>query len=172
MSEPYRDIETRNTWFVKHGMSGTKIYKTWHNMRSRCNNPKASKYYLYGGKGIQVCKEWEENFGSFYEWSLENGYEEGLTIDRIDGNKDYCPENCRWVTYKVQANNTTQNHYLEFNGEKHNLAEWAEIVGLSKKCLSERIRRGWTVERALTTKTIRVDNFGNYMKEWNKSHDN
>ena len=73
---------------------------------------------------------------------------------------------------KSADNNTTQNHYLEFNGEKHNLAEWAEIVGLSKKCLSERIRRGWTVERALTTKTIRVDNFGNYMKEWNKSHDN
>lgn len=161
-------MRTRNHWQVKHGMAGTRIYKTWQNMKSRCNNPNASKYYLYGGKGIKVCNEWNDDFNIFYEWATNNGYTDDLTLDRVDGNKDYCPENCRWATYKQQANNTTQNHLLSFNGETHSIYEWAEMVGLSKKCLSERIRRGWTIERALTTPTIRFENFGNFIKERKK----
>lgn len=161
-------METRNHWQVKHGMYKTRIYSIWRNMRQRCNNPNASKYHLYGGKGIQVCSEWQTDFMNFYEWAMDNGYSDELTLDRINGNKDYCPKNCRWATYKQQNNNTTQNHLLTFKGETHSIHEWAEIVGLSKKCLSERIRRGWTTERALTTPTVRIKNFGNFIKERKK----
>lgn len=168
MNKPIREIETKTHWFVKHGMSGTRIYKTWNNMRSRCNNPKATKYYLYGGKGIEVCKEWKESFESFYYWSMENGYQENLSIDRIDGEEDYSPSNCRWATNKEQANNTTQNHYLTFKGETHNVTQWAELIGVTPKCLSTRIERGWTVERALKTSTINIENFGNFIKERKK----
>ncbi|STP30711.1 Uncharacterised protein [Enterococcus durans] len=161
----YRQLDTRNTWQIKHGMSGTRIYKTWHNIRSRCKNPNASKYENYGGKGITICEEWDSSFENFYEWAMENGYEEGLTIDRIDATGNYEPGNCRWATYKEQNNHLSTNHLITFKGETHNITEWAEIVGLSKKCLSERIRRGWEVERALTTSKIDMSNFGNYMKE-------
>jgi hypothetical protein len=148
-----------------HGLSKHKLYKAWHNMRSRCKNPNASKYYLYGGKGIFVCDEWDNDFLNFYNWSMENGWREGLTLDRIDGNKNYCPDNCRWATYKQQNNNTTQNRWITFNGKRHNVTQWAKIVGLSEKCLSERIRRKWSIERALTTPTIRFENFGKYVQE-------
>ncbi|EOX2763179.1 hypothetical protein ACPE41_000026 [Enterococcus hirae] len=73
----YRQLDTRNKWLIKHGMSGTRIYKTWHNIRSRCKNPNASKYENYGGKGITICEEWDSSFENFYEWAMENGYEEG-----------------------------------------------------------------------------------------------
>lgn len=147
-------LQTRNTWFVKHGMAGTKIYKTWHNIKSRCKNPKASKYENYGGKGIGVCAEWDSNFEAFLEWSNANGYKEGLTIDRIDGSKGYSPDNCRWVDYKTQNNNTSQNHLLTYQGKTLNITQWAEELGISQKMLSERIRRGWTTERALGTAKI------------------
>jgi len=149
-----------------HGKHNTRIYKTWQNMKSRCNNPKTSKYHIYGGKGIKVCDEWLNSFQKFYEWGMANGYTNKLTLDRIDGNEDYQPENCRWATYKEQNNNTTQNHSITFNGETHNLCQWPEIIGVSNKCLSERIRRNWSIERALTTPTIDNHNFGDYMKEW------
>lgn len=138
---------------ARHGQAGTKIYKTWGNIKSRCNNPNATKYYIYGGKGIKICEEWIK-FENFYEWSLKNGYKEGLTIDRINGNGNYEPSNCRWVTYKVQSNNTTQNHLLTFNGETLNISQWAEKLKVNSKMLGERIRRGWSVERALTTPKI------------------
>lgn len=131
-------------------------------MKNRCNNPKASKYYLYGGKGIKVCEEWENNFMSFYEWANQNGYKEGLTIDRIDSDKGYYPENCRWATYKEQNSHLKHTEkekiqpcIIEFNGEKMNLSEWANKLGLKPKTLHARYERGWSVERMLTTPTIK-----------------
>ena len=137
-------------------------------MRGRCKNPKASKYELYGGKGIKVCNEWDNSFVSFYDWSINNGWTKGLTIDRIDGNKNYEPNNCRWVGYKIQNNNTTQNRKITFEGKTMNLTQWAEYLGIDKKMLSERIRRNWTIERALTTPNIKKDgyNFGEYIKNF------
>lgn len=170
-AKPIQEQETRNPHFLKHGLSHTRIYKIWRNMRSRCENPNATKYHLYGGKGIKVCEVWAQDFTEFYEWSMRNGYQEHLTIDRIDGNDDYKPSNCRWVDFKTQSNNTSSTRYLTYNGLTLPLSQWADKVGLKHKTLSERIRRGWSVERALTTPKIDIKNFGNYVKEWKEKND-
>lgn len=138
---------------TKHGMAGTRIYKTWHNMKSRCNNPNATKYEIYGGKGIRVCDEWLV-FENFYKWAVSNGYEEGLSIDRIDGCKDYEPNNCRWVDYKMQNNNTSQNHLITYKDRTQNLTQWAEELGIDANTLGTRISRGWGIEKAITTPVI------------------
>lgn len=94
----------------------------------------------------------------FEKWAIENGYAENLTIDRKDNDKGYCPDNCRWATKKEQNLNTRQNHYLTFNGETKSLAEWADITGIKRRILSDRINKlGWSAEKALTTK-VRVQN--------------
>lgn len=155
---------------TKHGLSKHLLYKTWHNMRGRCKNKKASKYELYGGKGIKVCNEWDNSFISFYEWSLNNGWEKGLTIERLDSNKNYEPSNCIWATYKTQNNNTSQNHLITFNGKTMNITQWAKELNISKKMLSERIRRKWSIERAFSTPNVKANgyNFGEYIKIFKK----
>jgi hypothetical protein len=134
----------------KHGFAGTRIYKMWQNMKSRCYNKNASKYYLYGGKGIAVCNDWKNDFMSFYIWAKENGYDDSLTIDRIDANKGYSPENCKFATYKEQNNHTTQTHFITYMGLTMGIQAWADYLNVSVKMLSERIRRGWSIERAFT----------------------
>lgn len=132
-----------------HGMTGTRLYRIWSTMKSRCLNPNTDYYYLYGGKGISVCDEWRNNFDSFFKWSIEHGYDDSLTIDRMDSNKDYCPENCRWVTFKEQANNTSRNHLLEYNGDLYTLAELSELVNVPYAILKHRIYDGMSVRSAI-----------------------
>lgn len=128
-----------------------KLRNVWRNMKRRCENPKAKGYKHYGEKGISVCNEWKD-FNVFLCWSLENGYQEGLTIDRIDSNKDYCPENCRWANRKVQNNNTSRNHLLTYNGKTQSIALWADEMNLPYSTLKTRIdKHKWDVERALLT---------------------
>ena len=138
----------RNT---RHGMRQTRIYNIWGLMVSRCTNPNTPCYNRYGGRGIELCSEWRDNFQAFYDWSIQNGYNDNLTIDRINNDKGYSPSNCRWTTRKVQANNTRRNHYLTYNGEKHTLAEWASAIGINPDTLARRISRGWDTEKAITT---------------------
>ena len=118
----------------KHGLSKTRLYHSWNAMMQRCNNPKDKRYANYGGRGISVCKEWQD-FMTFRDWALSNGYASDLSIDRIDVNGNYCPENCRWATRIEQANNTTRNHYVTYNGETHTVAEWARLLGIDQSSL-------------------------------------
>lgn len=119
-------------------------------MKQRCENPKCKMYPWYGGRGIKVCEDWQD-IKVFREWALRNGYRIGLTIDRIDVNGNYEPSNCRWISQAEQMNNTRSNIWLEYNGELHNITQWAEIIGMKPKTLQARITNlGWSVERALT----------------------
>lgn len=146
---------------VKHGCEKTKLYNVWHNMKSRCYNPTSAPFKDYGGRGITVCEEWRNDFIPFRDWSFSNGYAEGLSLDRIDNDGPYSPENCRWVSMKEQCNNRRNNHFLNYNGETHTLASWAELKGMSPATLRRRIFvHGWSIEKALNT-PVRKWNFKN-----------
>lgn len=123
------------------------IYKM---MKHRCLDPKYDKYKYYGERGIGICGDWARSYYYFEKWALENGYENGLTLDRIDNNKGYSPRNCRWVSMKEQANNKSSNHMLTFNGKTQSIQKWADELNISASMLYHRMHDGWTVERALT----------------------
>ena len=146
---------------VKHGLSNTRLHKIWHSMYCRCYYKSTNQYKNYGGRGIKVCEEWKhmQGFINFYNWAISNGYKETLTLDRIDNNKGYCPSNCRWITPKEQSNNRRNNVYYTFNGETKTSKQWCELYNISPTTLSDRLKRGWTLEQALTISTI-----GNHRK--------
>ena len=138
----------------KHNLTRTRLYRIWRDMRCRCNNPKTRGYNRYGGRGIAVCNEWKNknDFMNFYEWAISNGYQEDLTIDRIDNNGNYEPNNCRWVTMEEQSQNTSKVINITYNNETHSLSKWARITGISRNTLYARYKSGWSVEAMLTTK--------------------
>jgi hypothetical protein len=189
---------------LKHGLSRTRLYHIWQTARNRCHNPNTPAYKNYGSRGIFMCDEWRNNFLSFYKWANNNWYEEHLTIERIDNDGPYSPENCRWATSFEQANNKQRSKYLTykgetktliswarflninetviwrrlyvycwsiektfetpvahpskkrtkevtFNGESKSMAEWGRVTGIRGDVIAERLRRGWSIERALTT---------------------
>ena len=133
--------ENRLEVVTKHGMFGTKIYRLWCSIKNRCNLKNNPSYKWYGGKGIKVCEEWSNDFMSFYKWVIENGYKEGLSIDRIDSNKDYCPENCRFVELEEQQRNKCNNVKFTYQGMTKCIAEWARFFGISDPTLRSRIER-------------------------------
>ena len=137
----------------KHGMSGTRLHHIWKSMKQRCFDSNCINYKKYGAKGISICEEWK-NFEYFANWSIANGYSDGLTIDRIDASGNYEPSNCRWVSYKVQANNRSSNRYIEMNGISHTLAEWSDITGIKLSTIHARLKRGWNPEKTLTIEPI------------------
>lgn len=135
---------------VKHGLAGTPLYKAWHGMISRCENPLDSSYLDYGGRGITVCHEWHDR-DTFIAWAKRNGWRKGLQIDRKDNNRGYSPDNCRFVTAKVNQRNTRLTRMITFNGETRSMSEWAEHLGIDYYTLSTRINTlKWSIERALT----------------------
>ena len=107
-------------------------------------------YSDYGGRGVRMCNEWRTNLFAFYEWAVLSGYKRGLTIERVDVNGSYCPENCCWVTRVAQANNRRNNIIISFNGETHNLKWWANQTGLYYGTLYNRIKKGWDLSKALS----------------------
>ena len=154
----YAAIKKANT---KHGCADKeRLYVIWLRMRQRCNNPTDQKYSDYGGRGISVCREWNEDYGAFKAWALANGYDDSLTIDREDNDGNYCPENCRWATRRQQANNRRTNHHLTLNGETKTLSEWEDATGINSLTILRRVRQGWSVTDALTTPVRRHKPYG------------
>ena len=145
------NAETKTT----HGMRYTRLYKEWRSMKNRCYCDSWEDYGNYGGRGIVVCPEWRDNFEAFRDWALVNGYQDNLTLDRVNVNGNYEPSNCRWATRKQQANNTRRSLYLEYNGEVKTAKEWADALGLNYNTLYSRITtKGWSIEKALTTPPV------------------
>lgn len=142
---------------TKHHLTNTRLFKIWRGMIDRCYY-KTHKYYKnYGGRGIDICKEWKDDFKSFYDWAIKNGYNENAkrgkcTIDRIDNNKGYFPENCRWVDMYVQQNNTRKTKKVWYNNVNITLEELSKLCGISKSILYKRLYKGWSIERATTQK--------------------
>lgn len=159
------------------------IYKA---MKQRCDNPKNRDYKDYGGRGIKVCNEWTnpefakgiigcntKGWLTFKEWALSNGYQDGLTIDRIDVNKGYCPSNCRWVSTKVQHNNTRRNIYITYKGKTQTLAQWCEELDISYNRTYKRIyEHGWNPKKAFEIEELRHERIITYkektqnLKDW------
>lgn len=148
--------------------SRTRLYNIWKMMRKRCRCETRSDYKYYGGKGIKVCEEWnnpEYGFEVFRFWAMRNGYKDYLTIDRLDTNGDYCPENCRWVTMRAQAYNRTNTvnyenapidprmRTLTYKGETRTIPQWAKVTGINERTLRKRLKLGWTVRETLERPT-------------------
>lgn len=139
--------------YQSHGMRNTTEYQIWIDMKRRCSDKRRSRYKDYGGRGIKVCKRWMVFLNFFNDMGKRPSKKHQL--DRIDNSKDYSPENCRWATTKEQSLNTRSNVYLEHNGIKLTLYEWAEKLGLKYTTLYSRYKRGWETERILTSKLER-----------------
>lgn len=138
----------KNDYNRTHGGKGTRLYEIWRHMRYRCENPKNQAYEHYGARGISVCEEWHD-FVSFREWAIQNGYNDTLSIDRINNDKGYSPDNCRWADARTQMNNRNMCHKIEFMGEKLTISQWAKRLGISRSTLHNRLDRGWSIEDAL-----------------------
>lgn len=138
-----------------HGKSKSRLYEVWSSMKSRCYNPTNARYEHYGAKGISVCDEWRDSFQSFYDWAIANGYNEMAaktfcTLDRIDYNGGYRPDNCRFVDANVQNNNKQSNIWLTYEGKTQTAAQWARELGLKASVIRYRYHAGWNVEDILT----------------------
>lgn len=141
-----------STRLKKYTFRDKRLYWIWCAMRKRCSNPNHQFYYVYGGRGITVCQEWAQDFGAFQQWAFANGYRADLTIDRIDNDMGYSPENCRWSSVEEQANNHRNNVKITFWGKTLSISRWARIVGINEQTLRSRVAAGWTAEQTLTIK--------------------
>lgn len=134
----------------------TRLYKIYDGMKQRCTNPNYVRSKDYMGRGITICKEWLDSYKAFEEWALNNGYADNLSIDRIDNDGNYEPNNCRWADAKTQANNRRDVKKYTYNGKTLSVSEWAREVGKPRATIEGRLLRGWTIERALTEEPIDV----------------
>lgn len=144
----------------KHNGSKTRLYTVWVRMMERCYKPRVARYANYGGRGIKVCDAWHD-FGTFREWAMNSGYDEEAahyecTLDRIDVNGNYCPENCRWIPMSEQAHNTTRNHILFVDGERMDIAQASEKYGISVATLWARLKSGYDDETAVKAPLYRI----------------
>lgn len=145
-----RSARLSQQYNYRHGMSHTRIHNIWSAMVRRCSNPNVQRYNRYGGRGIKVCREWG-GFEAFYEWATANGYRDDLSIDRIDPDGGYHPENCRWIPLPKQSDNRRNTHHIQHDGEIMTLTEAAKRFGVPYHRAYQRIVKcGWSVERALT----------------------
>lgn len=146
---------------LTHGKSYTRLFNVWKSMKGRCYTPSCCSYERYGGRGITVCDAWKNDFQTFYDWAMENGYDETAkqgetTIDRIDVNGNYCPENCRIANKLTQANNKTDTKYYEIDGIQLTLREISVAYNIPYKTLRGRIDRGYSIQDAVYGSFSRV----------------
>nr|DAV90524.1 MAG TPA: PVL ORF-50-like family [Caudoviricetes sp.] len=134
-----------------HNMSNTRIYRIWNDVKARCYYVGNDNYKYYGKRGITMCEEWKDSFENFYNWAINAGYNDDLTLDRIDTNGGYYPSNCRWITLTEQCRNRRNNVKYKYNGEEKTLKEWEEIYGVPSATSWARINKyGWDVAKAIT----------------------
>lgn len=145
-----------NTGLYQHGLSDTRLHRIWRSIKDRCYNPNNQDYKHYGGRGISVCDEWKSDFMVFYKWALSTGYGEELTIDRIDTNGWYSPENCRWVSMIEQSNNRRNNKVITFRGESLTIAQWSRKTGVKYGDIQNRLNYGYSFEEAINPNFDRV----------------
>lgn len=126
-----------------------RLNDIYHHIKKRCYRPKTLYYENYGGRGIGMCDEWRYSFDNFRNWALNNGYSKELTIDRIDNNGNYCPENCRWVDWITQQNNRRNCKFITFNNETMTVSQWARKLNINSGLIYQRLKRGWSVEKSL-----------------------
>lgn len=141
--------ESSRSRTLKHNGTGTRLHSTWMSMKKRCYGAYYAEYYRYGGRGIKVCDEWRNSFETFRDWALSHGYADNLTIDRINLDGDYEPDNCRWITKQEQAYNRSDSVFVEYDGKRQTIAEWAVEKNIDYHKLYYRIKKGWSMERAL-----------------------
>lgn len=130
-----------------HGETKSRLYNIWRGMKKRCYIPGDTSYKYYGAKGIKVCKEWLGSYESFRDWALKNGYKEHLTLDRIESDKDYTPDNCRWADWKTQERNRSNNVFVTFKDKKMTLSQVAEEIGESREMVGYRHKHGIDFEQ-------------------------
>ena len=153
-----REVSTqRQTIHGDAGKHPSKLYNVWISMKKRCSNKNNKDYANYGGRGIKVCEQWLD-FVPFKEWAKESDYREGLQIDRINNDGDYCPTNCRWVTPKENARNRRKTLWGTINGETKPLSEWCEIYKIAYRLVYARLSRGWDLLDALT-KPLKINQY-------------
>ena len=132
-------------------MNDKRLYTIWRDMKRRCSDPEREEYENYGARGIKVCNEWLTNFHAFYNWAINSGYNDTLTIERIDVNGNYEPTNCKWATREEQANNKRDNHFLTYNGKTQTVSQWSRELNISISTILRRIEHGMSDEEVLTT---------------------
>ena len=134
----------------KYNARDRKLYYRWSCIKGRCYNPNDNAYPNYGGRGIKMCPEWENDFYTFRDWAIANGYDESLSIDRIDNDKDYSPDNCRWTNAKIQSNNRRSNHYITIDGVTKTMMQWSEFYNIDYARVQKRLLAGWSEIDAIT----------------------
>ncbi|MFD0587796.1 hypothetical protein ACFQZE_07260 [Paenibacillus sp. GCM10027627] len=148
-----------------HGMTNTRLFTIWNGMKTRCNDKDDADY---GGRGITVFEQWKNDFMTFYEWATNNGYSDYLTLDRVDVNGNYEPDNCRWTTRIAQSNNTRSNYNITINGETKTVSEWSRISGISRPQIKNRFKSGVPEDEILKPTNKAVNQSGVKGVKWDK----
>lgn len=139
---------------IKHGKCNTRLYKIYYKIINRCYNKNMNRYSDWGGRGIVVCDEWLNDFMNFYNWAINNGYQDNLSIDRVNNDGNYEPSNCRWITNKEQSNNRRSNITITYNGKTQTLKQWAENLKVSYSTLYMRYKNNWDIKNVLFGKDV------------------
>ena len=132
-----------------HNESKTRLYKIWVGMRQRCNNPNKVRYADYGGRGIKVCDDWD-NYLTFKNWAISNGYDDTMSIERVDVDKDYCPTNCKWIPLSDQSKNRRSCNMLTYNGKTLTISDWARELNIHRSTINKRLKKGMSIDKVLS----------------------